>query len=428
MKKNIPFCFLFCLIFITLGTFAQQVVAPGYIVNLSNDTIQGNIVDKDWNTSPHSIEFIKPNDSRSMNYGPADLRAFGVYNKSKYISIVAVVDISKTRTEELSYSSKPDTMTQQLFLQVLVNGKMNLYFNHDERGKDHFFVQKDTTSISELLLVKYLSEKDPNNIQKIERFRNQLSLYMNDCISINESIRKVTFNENELTELVVKYNNWMEPVKESYTYTSKPVHSKVGIFAGIFSANLSFDGISNPLYLASVDFNPSISFTIGGNFIIPMSKRFNRHLIALELMYKSVQFKSSLDTVSTNFTGYNTSYHYDFNISYSFLKLNIFYRLILSQKEKSDLFLDLGLSNSFVIKSLHTYDETRTYLSSITNSTNDIFVRPLKFQQSLMGGIGMMIHQSYGIKITYERERELSNYSYLSSTVNTLYLLFNYIF
>ena len=426
-NKFFILCFVLFII-LNKDSTAQKVVSPGYIVNNSNDTIYGSIVDKDWNVSPHNIKFFKNDESDFKRFTPTDIKAFGIKDKDSYISSLVIVDVSNTRTDELSYSPIPDTMTQQLFLHVLVQGKISLYFNHDEKAKDHFFIRKDNSAVTELILKKYLSEKDPNKIQLVEKFRNQLSLYMNDCSTLSEAIRSVGFNENELKALVSKYNNCIEPVKESYTFKSKSVHSAFGILAGIYSSSLSFNGSINPYFIVSADFKSFTGFSFGCNMIVPLMKRFNRHQLATELMYKKIQFNSSFDTTTTNYIGYNVIYHYNYYLTYYYIKLNLLYRLTVSQKENTDFFLDAGISNSMVIRSQHSFDEKKTYLNETSNSTGDLFGEPHKFHVSLMGGVGITIRHSYSAKIYYERENSLSPYSNLGSTINTFYLLFNYIF
>jgi hypothetical protein len=432
--KNIFFLFVLMFCFLLPGnSIAQSNIAPGYIVNKSNDTIKGMITDRDWDVSPDSISFTTNGNTTPKYYSPNDISSFGVDGKYYYISRKIILDISPYKEGELWIIDGTDTsqmrqlindtISKQVFLNVLVAGKISLYFHKDETGKEHYFCQKDGTRIDELIFRKYIQERDKNKIYSgeryevtIERYRNQLTYYMSDFPKLNDQINSTKYSLASLVKIVVDYNNLSAPGTDFYVQHFDENKTQFGIVGGFYSSR-----IGPQVNLNNISFPADNSFTFGASLKFISSKQFNRHMFCTELLYKPLYTVASGQNIS-NYATNNITYTLD----YAYLKMNIFYRYIFERTKDLDFFFDFGLSFAYALKSNNYETVKSNFFGTITNETYSLG-DPGTYEFAILGGLGVSKNQ-FSFDIRYEVSNNFGNLPGLKPKFFTFYALFGYSF
>jgi hypothetical protein len=445
-------CLLLCILFFFhYKLAAQKEAAPGFIVTNSNDTIRGMILDKDWNISPQNIKFKAAGDQDYKTYSVTDIKAFSVDGSALYLSRMVLLDVSPTDVNKLIeidlasvdlnklYNDvyPPDTASRQVFIKELVKGNVSLYYHKDVTSKQHFFIQENNDAFTELILRKYRSQnfKAPNYSKTVtyenqvwlyEKFRTQLEVLMAKCPSLTEKIGRVAYTENELSDLVMAFNSCLNQPSQMLSVKSKSAYFSVALSAGFFTSNIVFKGLANPYNLQSADFGSYSNLCGGLSFIFNLEKRFQRHKIVNEVLWKKTKFSSVSELTRVNL-GLPTTYFRNYNIDISYIKLNTAYRYHFLNSEKIKLFLEAALTNAWAVKMEATvYEEEKTSFHDYKSQANLFGDR--KHEEGISVAAGGYYRGKYGIKFSYERTNGMSDYSYLESTVSSYYIFLNYMF
>lgn len=403
---------------------AQKEIAPGFIITNINDTIRGTLFDKDWDVSPRTIKFKAPNESDYKTYSVNDIKAFSVDGKYVYLSSEVLMDVSSLDIEKLLREGQPaDTVTVKIFMKELVRGKMSLSYHKDNNAKAHFFIQKNGSAFVELILRKYKTPTDDIMLQ--EKFRGQLAFYINDCPAMIENIKQVHFDEDGIANLVIAYNKCFNEAAQTTSEISKPSRLKCGIVVGYFTSKITFTGTETLLGIQDADFKPYHNFTVGMTLNLRLSRRFERHQIVNEILWKSLKFNDALDMNGISSVGLPTSYHREYILDINYIKLNTLYRYNYMSGQKMKLFFDVGFSNSLAVHmncTFHTEEKTAYH-----NYVTEVPLFQRKHEQALTAGLGAYYLDKFGIKFSFENSNGMSDYSDLKTTVNSFYFFFNYI-
>ena len=131
---------LFGLLFAIGSLHAQTDFRPGYVINMNGDTLQGDI---DYRGDLIMSELCKYRDKdySIKNYSPNDIIAFRFINGKYYVS--------------KKINNRP------VFLEYLIKGKLNIYYNRDEKG-DHYYIDKQDAKLTEIQYeegIKYVDDK-----------------------------------------------------------------------------------------------------------------------------------------------------------------------------------------------------------------------------------------------------------------------------
>ncbi len=418
-----------CIILFQQMIYAQSTLSSGFILTKSNDTLRGKIRDKDWDISPNFIEFSNTDSSDLKRYTPDSISGFGLDGKYLYTSKKVVMDISSLSIDKLMFFNKNDTVkfrtvTKQVFLNILVLGRMSLYFQKDETGKEHFFVKKDTDTLTEIVLQKYLSTGlYSKELHTVERYKFQLRYLMSDCSQIADVITKAGYNESDLTELVIKYNKCFSSDQNTYIKPSEKSNYRIGIIAGIGSTNLSFSGLADDYYLQEVLWKPSVMGTFGLSYTIPIQKSFQRHIFYTELLFKTINISGTMDNLKS-FKYPTNNATYTFNLKY--LKSDFMYRYAFIRTGKTDFFVNFGASASYAIQNENRVVGTTNYKGPTHNIDTLIFSgRDLEI--ALLVGAGVSLRH-FSFEIRHERGDGMSPFPELISSLKSYYCLLGYNF
>jgi hypothetical protein len=212
---------------VTLTLFAQTDFRPGYIVKTGGDTLKGEIDYRGDILMSEICKFRSVQTSKEKVYTPDDITSFR-FSSGKYF-------VTKKVGEK------------NIFLQFLLEGKVNLYYYRDQI-KDHYFIEKDGLGLSELPYneqANYANNEEyhNNSVQHI----GILKYYMQDAPAIQSRIEKLTVPKQKwLIDLAREYHSEVCPGRECLVYTREVHTFKMSLepLAGIVFYNGNyFDGL-----------------------------------------------------------------------------------------------------------------------------------------------------------------------------------------
>lgn len=163
---------LVSLFYFSLSITAQSGYIPGYIIDNNKDTISGDIVYQHNNRLYNQCLF-RSLDGEKVTYTPDDISGFR-YTDSKYF-------ISKKVEGE------------NVFLEFLVQGKINVYYGIGNNTTGLYYIEKDSTkNLVVLPPSKTIEQIDFHNVEKTsKKHMGILYLYMSDVDGIQDKIKKI---------------------------------------------------------------------------------------------------------------------------------------------------------------------------------------------------------------------------------------------
>lgn len=189
---------------------AQSDFRPGYIINLDGDTIHGTIDYRGDHLMGEICRFDAADSDGIIIYSPQDLIAYRLDDGKYYVS--------------------KEVNSRSVFLEFLIEGKMNVYYLRDKRG-EHYFVEKEGTGIAELPYEEAIRYKD----DKPYAFhtRNHIGLlryYMQDAPAMQSRIANMGKpSHDNLTKLAKDYHNIVCKDESCVIYVKKEPFVKVNL-------------------------------------------------------------------------------------------------------------------------------------------------------------------------------------------------------
>lgn len=188
MRRLITYLFLVNLL--SISVFAVNTEwKNGYVVSLTGDTIRGQVGIHDNGSNYHSCKFRSSLKGEITNYSPADISAYGTESGLVYSSL-------KVKSVNLD-----DTY----FVQFLFNGIVNLYYIELPQDSVYSYILKREDS--ERTVLMRTVEDSKSRPTAIKRIRITTATVLGDCPEIQDDIRKIKGNRDELIKLLEKYHH-----------------------------------------------------------------------------------------------------------------------------------------------------------------------------------------------------------------------------
>jgi hypothetical protein len=168
--KKLDKWFFLGLLFITVMSNAQSDFRPGYIINLSGDTLIGEIDYRGDLLMNHVCTF-KGVENKITEYSPNDIAAFRFIDSKYYVS----KQINENR----------------VFLEYLIKGKISIYYMKDDIG-DHYYLDKEDIKLTEIPYeegVRYANDKQV--FYKSKKHMGLLNYYMQDAPEFQSRISSI---------------------------------------------------------------------------------------------------------------------------------------------------------------------------------------------------------------------------------------------
>lgn len=214
---------------------AQTDFRPGYIVELSGDTVRGLADYRGALRSTRRCEFKTAPGAATRSYLPSELRGYGFPGQKDF----------RSRLTPLPDSAGLPQTSRLFFLEVLVSGPASLYARRDRADITHYYLQKQTSAqalVSELLFRRDKIEKDGSVfLRDVNTFRGTLNEAFADCQAVLPEVERALFKPSSLIGVVTSYNRCVQPataVKKSKSGSK----ARLGVVVGAQVSKLVFDG------------------------------------------------------------------------------------------------------------------------------------------------------------------------------------------
>jgi len=415
------------IILLILTVAGVQVLAQNFqaasVVSNSGDTLEGFIDYQSWIRNPSFVFFKKKTSDSIYKYSALDIQSFHSQGEY-YLGAQIEIDKSPRETKDLTYSSKPIIETDAIFLRVLIDGKANLYTVIDENYKQHYFIEKDSSGIHELIYIRFLKKvQNTTSVQENKRYKGQLNYFFSDCPSVKKDISKIEYHQEALVKLFQKYSQCMGQEIEPKEFVNKKKNRakpQLGFLIGASLTSITFDSdLSDLYYLTKTSFSGSVKPAIGisVNFILPANR--GAWSIYTEFAYNAFSF---LET-------YNLYKNKDYiikktiTLDYALIRWANMVRFKVPDKT-TRMFFNLGISQGFVIKGTNNVKVETWYFGDYTaeNSSTSYSVG-LEF--GIVGGIGVE-YKKFSAELRYIGLNRKEQVQVLVSNTHTFLLYLGY--
>lgn len=166
---------LLCLFALCATTVLGQSFQPGYIVDLNGTTINCLIDNREWTTSPSSIQIKANENSEALTVDVDSLTAFSV-GRHRFIHADVRYDSSSQNLRQLTTTSSPQWTEGRLLLRVVVDGDIDLY--HYRTNQLSLFFFKNRQQPIEQLIHKYYYARDLADTTQYTRRRLTNATYI----------------------------------------------------------------------------------------------------------------------------------------------------------------------------------------------------------------------------------------------------------
>ncbi|MEM7375653.1 MAG: tRNA modification GTPase [Bacteroidota bacterium] len=401
-----PTLFFFsCLL--ALHAYSQISFESGYFANLSGDTVECLIKNMDWKNNPIDFEY-KLSETSEVAIGELQsVKEFGIHNISKYVRAIVKIDRSSDNISKMSKEMNPIFHEEQLFLEVLIEGKATLYL-YEEGNLRRYFYKKESGDIEQLVYKSYkISE---NQVGHNHLYQQQLWNELK-CSGISmDKIEELTYKKNSLVAFFVTYNNCSNSSFINYQGKQKRKVFSLTIRPRINSSSLSIRNSSSDLRNTQFGNKSGIGIGIEAEFVLPYNK--NKWSLFIEPTYQ--RFSSETSAQVNNVSGGELITE----VAYQSVEIPLGIRHYFFLSQQSKLFLNaaviVDLSSGSVIE----------FKRADASTINSLDIVP---QNNFTFGAGYKLKDKFGLEIRYQTGRELlSDYSFWSSDYRTLSIILGY--
>jgi hypothetical protein len=203
----------------------------GYVISNSNDTIRGLINYGDYNTMSREFEYKESTNSEKKLFYPQSCTDV-VFDKGAHFISKMINDSTK------------------IFVEILVDGKLNLYYTKLKR-KEYFFIESDTLPLRQL---DFGTKPDDDNGKTYDfnntKYMGILKYYTKDAPNLSNEIKIVKPDINSLKKFTVKYHNEVCPDNSCKVFDGgfPTAFYELGVFVGRM-ANREFSNSSTSVSL-----------------------------------------------------------------------------------------------------------------------------------------------------------------------------------
>lgn len=373
-----------CCMLMTYAVRAQRNYVPGVIVTLQNDSLKGFIDFRNWYQSPNGIVFKESlSNANEQHFKPTDINGFKVAEPEvAYVSRKLHIDITKQDINSLNEKTERIVQDTPVFLMRMVTGRYNLYEYIDKFSRVHYVYDAADVPATELEYVQqYVERASGNNgIFTEEKYKDQLAALFADNVALAKKAQQVSYRETNLKKLFLAYNNYKEPgagTKEPVAVQKKkrlPV--TYGIMGGMAFTSYPFKGSA---FIGLGEYENSKG-PIGGIWTdIPLGRNGRNISFVPELLYKKLETTGVLHGV---YSGQIVKF------GFTYLQVNTLFRYTYPAKTVIRPYINVGIGNGFVIKT-----NENGLLRSADREWEVAIDGPRKYEQTLIGGIGVKIYK-----------------------------------
>jgi hypothetical protein len=423
-RVKLAVVFLSLLFLSIYSSYAQQKYLPGYVITSAMDTIHGLIDYRNWDKNPKSVSFKKTDTDTKTIYTVSEINEFFV-NNEMYERAIVKSEISNQKSGQLQNISELIIKLDTVFLMILVRGEKSLFYFKNPEGNELFYIQ-NTGSIDLLEYKKFIKqERSGSRVAEVKRYTGQLSLYLHECVSIQQKLKNTSYNKKSLLKL---FKHYYECTGTNAQFQKEPdsTHFEIGALAGVSLSSFSFSCTEFKTYdyLVYGNFSNSTNLTAGLFFDLIFNRTAQKMSFYNDLILTSYTTEGSYSGTSGSVVKiYNT---YNTKLGATSIKLNSLLRYKYPIG-KIYCYLNLGITNDWAIDQTNYMQVASTSIIDTTTeelkALNDIKTHSFGY----VAGIGIK-YKRYSFETRYEIASGFSIYSNLSSSIYRWYFLLGYKF
>lgn len=405
--------FLFCLSDPILGQKNLK-YSKGYIV-ISRDTLRGFILSDIQRKMHQSCKFQKELSSSLVEYFPSQIKGFFVEKLGYFRSIESFA---------IAGNEKGD-----YFFQEIEKGKASLLLLQDEAGKNHYFLEKDS-SIKELKK-NVITDRDENGAitkRTDYLYRGVLQSSFIDC---PQDVSKLSFNESSLKQIIWNYNRCIDPHHNQLTKRQRRFY--LGYSFGIMQNDLIMNNLVSLLsiegglaYTSLLGYKAEYSFkAVSQGLFLESALGKNKHVsLSGAVLYSKVNFS-------------NTKLEIDYsNLNFLILpKYSFLVRGSIRPFVAAGFIIPMSLMNNTRSQPILTFSDVDLTKPFLDKSGNQVLIEPLqsdhftvsKLHFSISAGIDFFISQRSKISAQVRMEKiDLSNSSRIELKMSSIVSMLSY--
>lgn len=387
MKKFL-FLHFISLCLITNSSYSQNLFREGFIEKNNGVILNGVIEYKANQKIPDKCVFKRFDIATKVSYQANEIKAFGYKNGNRYESFT-----------EKGKSS---------FYEVLVMGKINLYFN----GSD-YFVKKDQNGLIKIDNGPFECTENGNkkDFKDLKSFLTYLTEGKAGEISSKFNVKK------DLLNLVSKYNQGSGSSYYTFNHTvsekqlakesslSGANKNRIGIFAGtnIYKQITALDG-ALPNDMTS-DYVPESGFEYGQMYGISYERRLFRKSdklsARLELFYLSQTFYCYKEV---NYSG-NLFSRNDAFFDFSAVKVPVLMQYAITGSRVVP-YVNAGVAYQRILSASYRHIEEKETIRNEINTTEDNYFKFKSGEFSGLAGIGLRYRLINNVNLNFQTRFE----------------------
>jgi hypothetical protein len=357
-----------------LGLMAQSDFRNGYIIKNDNDTVHGLINYKGNKANARKCIFKQNIDSENQLFSPNEIKGYRFTDGKNYVS--------KALGKE--------NILEQIFLEYLINGIIDIYYYRDELG-EHYLVDKGNSTMYELKNDE--KEELINNVRYIKESKEYIGILkaiFKDSPTLSKKAETIKLNHKTLIDIAHDYHNEVCNDQECIIYEKElpKVKSTYGFIVGLNGMSISETGyITDDLYfIKNSKFGFNIFPSIGLYYKINMPFENERLYFQYEGTYSRINLTGSDSYIESE-------YHLNYLNDYT-LTLNTFNNLVLLKYElpnaKIKPTFQIGGFARYFFKTEYTQNLEVKFESGGTYYTKKITASPFsKLDFGINCGVGL---------------------------------------
>lgn len=314
---------LICLIFllITSKLYSQFDYRPGFIILNSADTLYGMLDFKNDLSNSHHVYFKTDSSINAIEYTPDQIVAYYYVDGKYYVS----KDIKLSKQDK------------RVFLEVLINGKVNVLYGVIEDDyttdiissiKAYYFVEKENELVEINNDLKIAIDSNGKQyFKESNQYKGVLKYFFNDSPNILKNVEYTEFNQKALLNIAKDYHEQVCPDLKCIVYNKT---------------------LSKNKYLVGFEYN----------YILPKLDFYTYESIVISKAPPETIF--SMGLMGAINIDYDYRFWFQVNVKYqhqSFTDSSLF-RDIYPMKhnyEFSSIFMDLSIKHNFLLTKLKPY-------------------------------------------------------------------------
>ena len=291
MKKLLLFALL---IGTTIHCLCQVPFEEGYYINDFGKKIECLIKNVDWKNNPTEFQYKLTENDLEKNATIEDVKEFGIYYFSRYVRATVNIDLSTNHVNKLTKNRNPIFEERKLFLNVLVEGKVNLYL-YEDVDLTRFFFNKDGSDIEQLIFKRYKETEADLKIKHNDYYKQQLWNEL-ECLSAEmDRFEKLEYKKEHLIRLFKDYNKC-----ENTDFVNYEEWKKRDVFNLTIRPRLNLSSLTATQYLSNdksvpVDFF-NLGFGLGIDAEIIFSFHRNKWAISVEPTFQYFKAEKEIDS------------------------------------------------------------------------------------------------------------------------------------